>query len=329
MNYLVETKTEYTIQLVNILAPIIHDGISSIYDDAMKVAVKDEELKVFQSFLRRIPQWNNTLLEEETQRVLTASNCPELLRDLVNAIIKANIMVLTNTPPQEKHNLKISYQIELPKFIHNCYIETARNVYNNPFMYYHDYTLYEQKRNQRDALDLIKTSIKEAIRKMLPLRMILDEYLGNSFKDANEEFDKTLTEEQRNKLNGLLLADGSKPPVYTLAKSDAAPPAVGSKTSEKPPRHGISEKPQRPVLVEKTGKPDNEEADSVSYYRRPTIEDTFSNHNSVKRVVVNKDNQPVRDSYTLDMSNGGTDIESIRKKLGERFRKKTPEIYKI
>ena len=38
MNYLVETKTEYTIQLTNILAPIIFEGITSIYEDAIKLA---------------------------------------------------------------------------------------------------------------------------------------------------------------------------------------------------------------------------------------------------------------------------------------------------
>ena len=47
MNYLVETKTEYTIQLTNILVPIIYEGISSIYEDALKVANQNEELKTY------------------------------------------------------------------------------------------------------------------------------------------------------------------------------------------------------------------------------------------------------------------------------------------
>lgn len=331
MNYLIETKTEYTTQLVNIIAPIMHDGITALYDQARSVSVKDEELKMFQSLLRQIPTWSTELLEKETQRILTECNCPELLQDLVKAVIKANIMVLTNTPPEQKSKLKITFDIEFPQFVHKCYIVIARNIYYNPYLYYHDYSLYEQKRNQRDAIQLIKDSVVEAIRKMLPMRLILDEYLGSSFKEEQEDFDKTITEGQRNKLNGLLLADGSKPPTYTLAKSDAAPSLAAPTPVAAPPKVASMVAPAAggSKHAENRNDNNNDEADSVSYYRKPTIEDTFSNHGSVKRVVLNKDNQPVRDSYTIEMSNNGTDIESIRKKLGERFKRNAPEMYKF
>jgi hypothetical protein len=211
MNYLVETKTEYTIQLTNILVPIIYEGITSIYEDAMKIANQDEELKTFQIFLKKIPKWNNSLLENETKRILYISTCSELLQNLVNAVIKANIMILTNTHPSNKSSLKINTKFDFKEFIHNCYIESARIFYNNPYLFYHKHSIYDINRNQKDAKDNIKNAIIEAIRKMLPLKMIINEYLGNSFKDeSNVNIDVTLSEAEKHNLNNMIKIDCTK-----------------------------------------------------------------------------------------------------------------------
>jgi hypothetical protein len=211
MNYLVETKTEYTIQLTNILVPIIYEGIASIYEDAIKIANQDEELKTFQIFLKKIPKWNNSLLENETKRILYISTCSELLQNLVNAVIKANIMILTNTHPSNKSSLKINTKFDFKEFIHNCYIESARIFYNNPYLFYHKQSIYDINRNQKDAKDNIKNAIIEAIRKMLPLKMIINEYLGNSFKDdSNVNIDVTLSEAEKHNLNNMIKIDSTK-----------------------------------------------------------------------------------------------------------------------
>jgi len=210
MNYLVETKTEYTIQLTNILVPLIYEGISSIYEDAIKIANKDEELKTFQIFLKKIPKWNVNLLDNETNRILCMSTCPELLKNLLNAVIKANIMILTNTQPSDKSSIKINTKFNFKEFIHNCYIESARIFYNNPFLFYHKHSIYDVNRNQKDAKENIKNAIIEAIRKMLPLKMIIKEYLGNSFKnDTNINIDNTLSEAEIHNLNNMIKIDNT------------------------------------------------------------------------------------------------------------------------
>jgi hypothetical protein len=211
MNYLVETKTEYTIQLTNILIPLIYEGITSIYEDAIKVSSQNEELKTFQLFLKKIPKWNNILLENETNRILCLSTCPDLLKDLINAVIKANIMILTNTPPSDKSSLKITTKLDFKEFIHNCYIESARIFYNNPFLFYHKYPIYDLNRNQKDAKENIKNAIIEAIRKMLPLKLIINEYLGNSFKEDNHiNIDNTLSEVEKENLTTMIKVENIK-----------------------------------------------------------------------------------------------------------------------
>ena len=48
---LVEKKNEYTINLVNVLSPLVYEGLVSIYTEALNISNSaDNILKVFQSF---------------------------------------------------------------------------------------------------------------------------------------------------------------------------------------------------------------------------------------------------------------------------------------
>ena len=219
MNYLVETKKEYTTQLVNIIFPFMFDGIQSLYEEACKVAKENEELKIFQSFLKKIPGWNTLILESETGRILKESGCEDLLAQLLSAVIKSNIMVLTNTPPELKHTIKLPKDIDFQKFIHFSYIETAKSIYENPYLFYHKFSIFDVKKNQRDARDTIKSSIHEAIRKLLPLQYILNEYLleetpayiHSKLKEA--DFDKSISDSKKTILKQMIkVQDLDEPP---------------------------------------------------------------------------------------------------------------------
>merc|ERR1712227_799609 len=153
MNFLVETKNEYTIQLINILSPHIYEGFESIYNESKKIIKKGEEKKV----------------------------------------LKANIILLSNSNSNTYSKSVIEKKfldIPLHKFIHRCYVECARQFYNSPYLLYHDIRPIERKRNQRDCYDIIKTGIKEAIRKILPVQHILDKYLGDNLMFGSAEIDK-------------------------------------------------------------------------------------------------------------------------------------------
>ena len=61
VNVLSESKNEYSARLLNILSPLIIEGIKSIFNDAVKICSENEEdekyLMTFQNFLTRIPFW--------------------------------------------------------------------------------------------------------------------------------------------------------------------------------------------------------------------------------------------------------------------------------
>ena len=211
MNFLVETKNEYTIQLINILSPHIYEGFESIYSESKKIIKKGEEkklLKAFQQFIKRIPDWNTNLIENETLRIRTASRC-DFLHNLLKAVIKANIILLSNNnnSSYDKAIEKKYFDIPLNKFIHRCYVECARQFYNSPYLFYHEMRPIERKRNQRDCYDIIKNSIKEAIRKILPVQHILNKYLGDNLKSGIDEIDKPMSAIESENLKQLISKD--------------------------------------------------------------------------------------------------------------------------
>jgi hypothetical protein len=167
-NCLVEIKNEFTIHLIKLLHPLIYEGIQSIYDRALKCC-ELSVLKTFQDFLSEIPNWNQIIINDEVDRI--KAQLPSYFDGLLKAAVKSNITMLTC------NNSTINFSPDMHIFIQTIYKEAAREFYNNPVLLYHKYTPIEIKKNQRDALDIIKQSIQDAIRKILPMDDIINKYL--------------------------------------------------------------------------------------------------------------------------------------------------------
>jgi len=200
----VETKNEYTTHLINILTPLIFEGLQSIYNDAQKISSSNDVLKIFQDFLRKVPGWNQNTINIEANRIVSSTTSYEWLNNLIKATVKSHIIILMYNPTikiQNKIDSNYYQNIKISDFIHMIYIECAREFWNNPYLLFHEYPPIEIKRNQRDSMNIIKDCIKEAIRKLLPVKHILQIYLGEELENNinDNDFNKTITEtEQRN-----------------------------------------------------------------------------------------------------------------------------------
>ena len=223
LNFLVETKNEYTTHLNNILTPLIFEGISSIYKEAQEIAGPDNVLKIFQTFLKRIPKWNQVIIEKETNRIINSSQSYGWLGDLIKATLKANLVILIYNPTiktQTKFDNSFYQNINVNDFIHKVYIECAREIWNNPYLLYHNYPPIEIKRNQRDCINIIKDCVKEAIRKLLPVKHILQIYLGEEMELNNinndDDFEKIMTDAEEKNLTNLIKKDLAKNEVLEI-----------------------------------------------------------------------------------------------------------------
>ena len=212
LNILVETKNDYTTHLSNILSPLVLEGLQSVYKQSLEIAKNNDVLKIFQSFLKAIPKWNQFMIEKETTRIINSSHSYSWLNDLIKATLKANLIVLMYNPSyktQAKIDPVLYQNIKTVDFIHRVYIECARELWNNPYLLYHNYPPIEIKRNQRDCINIIKDCIKEALRKLLPVKHILEIYLGEDMEvDKNEEqFEKPLTDVEERNLTKIIQRD--------------------------------------------------------------------------------------------------------------------------
>ena len=221
---IVEIKTLYTSFLINIITPLIYEGIKSVYNNALSVENKFIEkgktdpnienpgiLKIFQLCLKDIPTLNQYEIDNETSRIKEKSKCSEWFDDLIKAVVKSHIILLTyNASGKTCKTVKDKHHetIKTSDFIHKCYIECARIFYNYPEIFYHKYSTLDIKRNQREAQEMIKTSINEAIKKMLPIKLILQEYLSNDYlRDVEENIDNHMTESQYTNMGNLVKRD--------------------------------------------------------------------------------------------------------------------------
>jgi hypothetical protein len=210
MNHYGICKTEYTNTLTKIIVPFIYEGFLSIYSDAKKIVKKGEEnklLKIFQQMIRNIPKWKDELVEAEANRIFITSKC-KWLHNLLKAVIKANMILLSNSSNVITNSTNIEEYLNVPfyHFIHRCYIESAKEIYNSPYLFYHKISSIEIKRNQRDAKALIRTAIEEAVRKMLPYDYILENYLKDE-KPEDVDFDNVVSEHDKNNLEHLINND--------------------------------------------------------------------------------------------------------------------------
>ncbi len=170
---MIELKKEYTILLCHVLSPIILEGLQSIYDRAKNGSQKNNVLKTFQLFLKAIPGWDIEIIRKEVERIMSKTKEQPWLVNLIQTIFRFTIL-LNNIEPSEE----LKKELDMGYFIHSIYIECARQFWMDPFLFYHDCSSLEQKKNYNEILKIICCCIENAIRRVLPLSAICEKLLG-------------------------------------------------------------------------------------------------------------------------------------------------------
>ena len=215
---IVDIKMEYLTYLTDVLVPLIYEGIQSTYNYATEQCNKLDELvqlnpniknpgiiKIFQSCLKEIPSLSAIAIEEETKRIKEFSRCSEWFDDLVKAVIKSYIVLLTyNTSGKtcKLVNEKYHEKININEFIHKCYIECSMTFFNNPELFWTGHSKEIIQTCRTMSYKYIKQAIIDAIHKMLPIKAILQEYLQNDYivePPKKETLPKIIVSEQSHK----------------------------------------------------------------------------------------------------------------------------------
>ena len=183
INSLTESKNEWCARLVSILTHCINQGIKSIFDEAVKLCTENDEnnkyLMTFQNLLSTIPQWNPNTIENERKRIEQVSGC-KYLEELITCVHIIQLKALTCIRVGQKQK-KIDIDIpSLDKFIHQIYVNTARKLYTNIYLFENDLFPLQIQKNNRELELLIKEAILVTIRDNVPVEQILRAYMDET-----------------------------------------------------------------------------------------------------------------------------------------------------
>ena len=183
---LVESKNEWCARLVNIMTYAVIAGLKSIFEEAWNLCRENDEedkyLMTFQTFLSRVPKWNNNIIETERARILEVSSCA-YLEDLITCVHIIHLKALTCIrvgQDQKKVNIDIP---SVDKFIHKVYIAVARKVYTNVYLFEKGIQPLDMQKHNRELEIIIKESILNTVRDSMPVEDILKAYINETTEE--------------------------------------------------------------------------------------------------------------------------------------------------
>lgn len=186
INSLHEAKNEWSTRLITILTPLIAEGYVSIFNEAYKLCMENKErdkyLMTFQNFITRVPKWNHSIIEQERKRICEKSKC-EYLEDLISCVHIIQLKVLTSMRVGNKQK-KISINIpKIDDFIHKIYINVARKLYKNVYLFEVSSSNLETQKNNRAFEILIQECILLTIRESIPIESIIKSYMDETIEE--------------------------------------------------------------------------------------------------------------------------------------------------
>ena len=197
LSNLQESRNEWCSRLLSILCPLVIEGIRSIYNEAWKMCADNGEatkyLMTFQNLLSRVDKWNSVIIEEERKRIIERSGC-NYLEDLITCVHIIQLKVLTCIRVGNKQK-KIDISIpKLDHFIHKVYINVARKVYKNVYLFERNITSLMIQKNNRELEQIVQECILIAIRESIPTEAIIRAYMDESVEHEEEVIIENLVE---------------------------------------------------------------------------------------------------------------------------------------
>ena len=192
-----ESRNEWVSRLLNVMTPHIADGFKAIFTDSYTLCMENDEidkyLMTFQNFISRIPKWNEDLINNEVERITSNSGCG-YLEDLITCVHVVQLKALTCIRVGQKQK---KVDIDIPKlsdFVHKCYINVARKLYSNIYLFEKDVSPLQIQKHSREFELIVKEGIINAVRESVPVEQILRSYLDETTEEDVEVQEEIIEE---------------------------------------------------------------------------------------------------------------------------------------
>lgn len=266
-----ESKNEWCCYLVDVLTPLITQGIKSMFDQSWNMCVEKGEtnkyLMTFQNLLSLVGKWNSVTIEEERKRIVEQSGC-HYLEELIVCVHIIYLKIMTHI---RVGNRQKKIDISLPKlddFIHKVYIHCARKIYKNVYLFERNLDPLTHQKYARELELIIQQCILTTVRDSIPKEQII-----RSFMDENVEQEEEI------------YIEPVAVPATAITNPVVSDIGGGSVKEEEPKPIPIPEEPPLPTV------PSIQDADTkpvVSQIKFNDIDSIFTEKGETERKIVPK-----------------------------------------
>lgn len=181
-------KLQLREHLASILIPPVTEGFWSVQKTANDLCERNKQpsevLRTFQNMLTKIPEWNESVLTDEVDRILNVSKCT-YLDDLLMGVFLAYMKSFAALQYRgQSSQIKIEFERpNVPKFIHELYKQSARKLWQSAYLFKTNIPTEQQSRNRKEVEEIVYKAIDDVVRVFLPWESITKAY----FVQPNEE----------------------------------------------------------------------------------------------------------------------------------------------
>jgi len=175
--------------LGGLIVPPISEGFGSIYTSSKELCERngqlDQVLRTFQNMLTRIPEWTETTVATEVERIVKVSKC-NYLDDLLMGVFIAYMKSFASLHYRgESSHIKVEFdRPSIAKFIHELYKHSARKLWQVAYLFRTIQVSSEQQaRNRQDIEKIITDCMEQVIRAFLPWETIAKKYFVETPED--------------------------------------------------------------------------------------------------------------------------------------------------
>jgi len=170
--------------LATLLVPCVAEGFWSVKETAQKLCERNnqptEVIRTFQNMVTKIPEWSESTLGEEVERIVKTSKCT-YIDDLLLGVFLAYMKSFAALQYRgNSSQLKVEFERpNVTKFIHELYKQSARKLWQSAFLFKtQGVTSEQQARNRREVEQLIDKTIDDVVRSFLPWEVIAKSYFS-------------------------------------------------------------------------------------------------------------------------------------------------------
>lgn len=184
-----DIKNIYLQQLTSILTPCMFDSIKNIYNRSCEIA-KGSKMSIEYAFkvcLKDLVNLSQQSIINEVSKIKSLSNSGSYFDNLIRSVIKSHIVLMSYNVSKESCPICDirKYNIDINKFIHECYIELGNQIFNDPRIFIMCLKDGEELNNINGNIrcgnkfdKLVKKCISKVVFSFIPVNDVLVEYLN-------------------------------------------------------------------------------------------------------------------------------------------------------